>query len=57
MTTDQLKPITDRLESICTLYESIAQLMHDEPQTRIVENLNSQFRAVLDELDQHGVMS
>lgn len=58
MTTDQLKPITDQLTRLCTLYESTAALMSEhEPQTCILDNLNGQFRAVLDELDQAGVLS
>lgn len=58
MTTEELKPITDRLERIYTCYQSTAQLMNEhEPQTAILENLNDQFRAVLDDLDQAGVMS
>jgi hypothetical protein len=58
MTTDQLKPLADQLTRLCTLYESTVQLMNEhEPQTHILDNLNGQFRAVLDELDQQGVMS
>jgi hypothetical protein len=58
MTTDQLKPLADQLSHLCTLYECAVQVMNEhEPQTHIVENLNRQFRAVLDTLDQQGVMS
>lgn len=57
MTTDELKPITDRLERIYTCYQSTAQLMNEhEPPFAILENLNDQFRAVLDQLDELGVM-
>ena len=58
MTTEELKPITDRLERIYTCYQATAQVMNEnEPQTALLENLNDQFRAVLDQLDQAGVMS
>ena len=58
MTVDQLKPITDRLTRIYTCYQATAQVMNEhDPHTAILENLNEQFRAVLDDLDQAGVMS
>jgi hypothetical protein len=58
MTVDEIKPITDRLVHLCTLYQSTVQLMNEhEPQTHILENLNDQFRSVLDQLDQLEVLS
>ena len=58
MTTDELKPITDQLDRLHACYQATAQLMNEhEPHTAIIENLNDQFRSVLDQLDQAGVMS
>lgn len=58
MTAEELKPISDRLERLCTLYESTFQLMSEHtPEGLILEHLNGQFRSLLDDLDQAGVMS
>ena len=58
MTTDELKPIPEQLARLHCCYQATAQVMNEhEPQTAILENLNDQFRAVLDQLDQAGVMS
>ena len=58
MTTEELKAITDRLNQIYGCYQAISHVMNEhEPYTTLLENLNDQFRAVLDQLDQAGVMS
>jgi hypothetical protein len=58
MNHEELKPLLDRFASLCTLYESIAQLSGEhEPQTIILENLNEQFRVALDTLSERGLLS
>lgn len=58
MNAEELKPLLDRLASLCALYESITQLSGEhEPQTIILENLNEQFRLALDTLSERGLLS
>jgi hypothetical protein len=58
MTNDQLKPLTDKLARLCFLYEATSGLMNEhEPPTMLLDNLNEQFRNILDDLDKLGVMS
>ena len=57
MTDNELKPIIGRLADLCALYESTFQLMSEHsPEGLILDHLNTQFRDVLDQLDQVGVM-
>ena len=58
MTDDNLKSIADQLVTLYTCYQSTVDLMNEHsPETHIFENLNSQFRGILDELDNMGVIS
>ena len=58
MNADELKPLLARFVSLCCLYESVAQLSGEhEPHTLILENLNDQFRMVLDSFCDRGLLS
>lgn len=58
MNAEELKPLLDRFASLCTLYESLAQMSGEhEPQTAIIEHLNEQFRLALDSLSDRGLLS
>lgn len=58
MNAEELKPLLDRLASLCALYESVAQLSgQHEPQTIIIDHLNEQFRLALDTLSERGLLS
>ena len=58
MTNQELKPYFDRLSQLCNVYESTFQLTSEHtPEGCIIDYLNSQFRAVLDDLDSLGVLS
>lgn len=58
MNAEELKPLLDRFASLCTLYESLAQMSGEhEPQTVIIDHLNEQFRLALDTLSERGLLS